>query len=98
MDAFRASVSSILDGTAPAPVLIPAVEPARPDAKPPRPTLRRGDTGEHVRELQRKLGVEAIGTFGPKTEAALRLFQKGLGMVPDGIVGPKTWRALDERS
>jgi peptidoglycan hydrolase-like protein with peptidoglycan-binding domain len=95
MESFRASVSAILDGTAPTPVLIPAVEPARPDAPQGRPTLRRGATGAHVKSLQKTLGVEQLGTFGPKTEAAVRAFQRARGMVPDGIVGPKTWAALD---
>ncbi|HEX5684214.1 MAG TPA: peptidoglycan-binding domain-containing protein [Ideonella sp.] len=39
------------------------------------------------------MGVEQAGTFGPKTEAAVRAFQRKLGMVGDGIVGPKTWAA-----
>lgn len=94
---FRSSVDAILNGFAPPPVLIPAVEPARPDGSPGRPTLRRGDTGEFVRELQTKLGLtpDAAGTFGPKTEAAVRAFQREHGLVPDGIVGPKSWKLLD---
>jgi peptidoglycan hydrolase-like protein with peptidoglycan-binding domain len=96
MDGFRATVAAILDGTAPPPVLIPAAEPpSGPNAAPGRPTLRRGSTGDHVAQIQRKLDVEQVGIFGPKTEAAVRAFQRNLGMVPDGIVGPKTWAALD---
>jgi peptidoglycan hydrolase-like protein with peptidoglycan-binding domain len=65
---------------------------------PARPTLRRPagpSVVEHVKAMQRKLGVKDDGVFGPGTEAALREFQRARGMVPDGIVGPKTWIALD---
>ena len=34
--------------------------------------LKNGSKGDEVKKLQEKLGVEAIGTFGPKTEAALK--------------------------
>jgi hypothetical protein len=95
MDAFRFSIAAILGGTAPPPTLIPPVEPPRPDGGPTRPTLRRGDVGPHVEALQRKLGIDPPGPFGPRTEAAVRAFQRDRGMVPDGIVGPNTWSALD---
>lgn len=96
MDAFRAAVAAIMDGTAPAPILIPPVEAAPgPDGQGARPTLRRGAAGELVRQIQARCGVAVDGEFGPKTEAALRQFQRDHGLVPDGIVGPKTWRILD---
>jgi hypothetical protein len=96
MNAFRASVTAIMAGTAPPPVLIPAVEPsAKPGGPAGRPTLRRNSKGDLVKQIQAKLGVEQVGNFGPKTEAAVRAFQRNQGLVPDGIVGPKTWAALD---
>lgn len=96
MNAFRASVAAIMNGTAPAPTLIPAVEPpVRAGAPTGRPTLRRGATGELVRQVQTKVGAAVDGDFGPRTEAAVRAFQRAHGLVPDGIVGPKTWAALD---
>lgn len=96
MNAFRASVAAILSGTTPAPTPIPAVEPAPPaGGAAPRPTLRRPTKGELVKKVQMKVGVNADGNFGPKTEAAVRAFQKQHGLVPDGIVGPKTWKAID---
>ena len=96
MDAFRLTVGEIMTGTAPAPTMIPAVEPpAKPGDAPGRPTLRRGMTGELTRQVQAKVGVDADGKFGAKTEAAVRAFQRAHGLVPDGIVGPKTWRVLD---
>jgi hypothetical protein len=96
MDVFRSAVAAIMDGTTPPPTPIPSAEPAtKPDGSAPRPTLRRGAKGELVTEIQTKLGVDADGTFGPKTEAAVRAFQRNKGMVADGIVGPKTWQAID---
>jgi peptidoglycan hydrolase-like protein with peptidoglycan-binding domain len=94
MESFRTSVAAILNGTAPPPPLIPVVEPPAPGGQA-RPTIRRGDSGARVKEVQAKIGVPADGKFGPRTEAALRVFQRAHGLVPDGIVGPRTWRALD---
>lgn len=96
MNEFRSAVAAMLDGTTPAPALIPAVEPpAQSGASAGRPTLRRPTRGEQLKQVQAKLGVVADGNFGPKTEAAVRAFQRDHGLVPDGIVGPKTWAALD---
>ena len=57
-------------------------------------TLRRGDEGPLVPKLQQKLGVDAIGKFGPKTEAALIAWQKANGLQADGIAGPFTLSKL----
>lgn len=95
MDAFRASVVQIINGTAPAPSLIPAAEPpAQPGGSAGRPTLRRGATGELVKNIQTKVGIGEDGIFGPSTEAAVRVFQNANSLVPDGIVGPETWGTL----
>ena len=56
--------------------------------------LRRGDEGPLVFKLQEKLGVDAIGKFGPKTEAALIEWQKANGLQADGIAGPFTLAKL----
>ncbi len=56
--------------------------------------LRRGDEGPLVVKLQEKLGVEAIGKFGPKTEAALKAWQAANGLTADGIAGPFTLAKL----
>lgn len=94
MDDFRARVAALIDGTAPPAPLIPAVEPAI-DGGSGRPTLRRGDEGQLVKLIQKKVKVNPTGNFGPVTEAAVRKMQQANGLVPDGIVGPKTWQVLD---
>ena len=88
MDDFRMRVGAIMGGFAPGPSVIPASDGEG------RPTLRRGATGDAVKELQTKIGLEATGTFDAATEAALRQFQRDNGLVPDGIAGPRTWATL----
>lgn len=61
---------------------------------PPSRTLREGDEGPDVAELQRRLKVAADGDFGPRTKAAVVAFQKSKRLTPDGVVGPKTAAAL----
>jgi putative chitinase len=56
--------------------------------------LKNGSEGADVKKLQEKLGVEAIGKFGPKTEAAVKAWQKANGLKEDGIVGDATWSKL----
>jgi peptidoglycan hydrolase-like protein with peptidoglycan-binding domain len=77
-----------------APVAAAAAAPAG------RPTLRKGSADRAaVRLLQERLnahgaGLAVDGSFGPKTDAALRAFQQAHGLVVDGICGPKSWGAL----
>jgi hypothetical protein len=52
--------------------------------------LKKGDNNDTVKKIQAVLGVEQIGNFGPKTEAAVIEFQKKHGLTPDGVVGPAT--------
>ena len=56
--------------------------------------LKRGDNNDNVKKLQAKLGVEAIGNFGPKTEEAVKAWQSANGLTPDGIVGDGTWNKM----
>lgn len=59
--------------------------------------LRRGSKGEDVIELQKKLGftgADVDGSFGPKTEQAVRDYQHKNGLTVDGVVGTKTWGKL----
>ena len=60
-----------------------------------------GDRGEPVRDIQRRLTglgfpVEADGSYGERTVAAVTQFQESRGVPADGIVGPETWSALVE--
>jgi zinc D-Ala-D-Ala carboxypeptidase len=65
-------------------------------------TLRRGMSGNDVRQLQIRIagypgfgGVLAIdGAFGPATQAALRRFQSAYGLSVDGVAGPQTYSKL----
>ena len=56
--------------------------------------LKLGSEGEDVKKLQIKLGVDPIGKFGPKTEAAVKAWQSEHGLSADGIVGDKTWSVI----
>lgn len=70
------------------------LRPAAPPVAQPRPVLRQGSSGPHVRALQSRLGVTLDGAFGPKTRAAVVAFQKSRQLLPDGVVGAMTWAAL----
>jgi hypothetical protein len=64
-----------------------------------RPTLKKGARGTAVQDLQNRLNANGAslsvdGSFGPKTDAAVRAFQAARGLSVDGIVGPRTWGAL----
>ena len=53
--------------------------------------LKLGSVGDDVVKLQQKLGIDPIGKFGPKTEAAVKAWQAQNGLTADGIVGDGTW-------
>lgn len=63
-------------------------------------SLRRGDSGEAVTQLQQALTASGFysgpvtGYFGSMTEAALMDFQQAKGIHTDGIVGTATQSAL----
>lgn len=64
-----------------------------------RPTLRKGNKGNDVLYLQKKLAelgydVKPDGIFGPQTHAALLNYQIDNNLLVDGICGPETWRSL----
>ena len=56
--------------------------------------LKVGSFGDDVTKLQVKLGVDPVGKFGPKTEAAVKGWQSAHGLTPDGIVGDATWAKM----
>jgi hypothetical protein len=51
---------------------------------------QRSRGGGGVRSLQRRIGVQADGVFGPGTEAALKRWQAAHGLAADGVAGPQT--------
>lgn len=57
--------------------------------------IGQGSAGDSVTNVQKALGIEADGRYGPKTEAAVMDFQirHGLKQV-DGVVGQETATAL----
>ena len=68
-------------------------------SKPAKRQLRRGVSGNNVRDLQIALSaagyhLAADGRFGAATEAAVRRFQQDHGLLVDGIAGPQTQAAL----
>lgn len=56
--------------------------------------LRRGSRGPQVKRLQKALGIDADGAFGPGTEKAVKEFQKTHGLDEDGMAGPETLAEL----
>ena len=70
------------------------IPPRAPISAATTSTLKRGSTGDAVKQMQQKLGIPADGDFGPGTEAAVKKWQAANGLTADGIVGPKTLAAL----
>lgn len=66
----------------------------RPVTNTKQTVLRRGDRGLEVARMQRALGINADGIFGPGTENALKQWQRGVGLTADGIAGPQTLSRL----
>lgn len=58
--------------------------------------LQRGDEGEKVKEVQKKLGLKVDGIYGPNTEEAVKDFQRSKNLTVDGIVGPNTISAMSD--
>lgn len=79
-----------------------SVEPVTPT----RSTIRKGSKGEDVKYAQQKLislGYDlspygADGSFGTKTQTAVKAFQRDHGLSADGIIGSNTWAALEQAS
>ncbi|HEY3447762.1 MAG TPA: peptidoglycan-binding domain-containing protein [Myxococcales bacterium] len=73
--------------------------PSLDDVAAGRGALRRGMSGDSVRDLQQLLkdsgqSLAVDGVFGPQTEAAVRAFQLGHKLAVDGLVGPQTLGSL----
>lgn len=59
-----------------------------------QPVLRRGDSGDDVKDLQTLLGLRADGSFGSGTEKALKDYQASVGLNATGIADQMTWAYL----
>jgi peptidoglycan hydrolase-like protein with peptidoglycan-binding domain len=59
--------------------------------------LRYGSEGAAVSALQRALGINPTGWFGPITEGKVKAFQKASSITQTGVVATLTWTALDRR-
>ena len=64
----------------------------------PKPTLKKGDKGEKVKQLQKflewycpKWKFKKYGTFGYKTKACVIIFQKTEGLSGSGTYGEKSY-------
>lgn len=89
---FLAACSDVTKGPAE-----PALAPAA--CTQSWPLLQSGSRGTPVVSLQHLLnhhgaGLEADGSFGPQTLAAVEAFQRARGLGVDGKVGQQTWGAL----
>ena len=69
----------------------------------PPPSLRVGDQGSAVLDVQARLvalgypiSEDERGMFGRHTESAVKVFQIRRGLSPDGVVDQHTWRELVE--
>jgi peptidoglycan hydrolase-like protein with peptidoglycan-binding domain len=93
-------------GTGTADALRRATVPQTPAVRPPASggstnTLRRGDTGTGVADLQTRLRQlryydgPVNGSFGPRTEEAVRFFQRSQGLPEDGVAGAEVNSALE---
>lgn len=58
------------------------------------PVTKKGTSGIVVRYVQYRVGASIDGSFGPKTEVAVKSWQIKNGLVPDGSVGPNSWSKL----
>ncbi|MGY4645519.1 peptidoglycan-binding protein [Cellulomonas sp. URHB0016] len=59
--------------------------------------ISSGARGEPVRIVQRIVGANSDGIFGPRTRAAVQAYQRAHGLVADGVVGRLTWAVMAPR-
>ena len=63
------------------------------------PLLKKGSTGSEVERLQKILNAKGYkldvdGSYGSKTESAVKAYQRANGLTADGECGEKTWTSL----
>lgn len=83
---------------------ISAVESKTVTPQSKNKTLRIGDQGINVREVQAYLTAKGFdtkgvdGKYGKNTAEAVKKFQKSQGLKPDGIIGKNTMKAFNSKS
>ena len=56
--------------------------------------IKLGSKGEDVKVLQKYLGLNPDGDFGPKTLLKTKEWQIKNKLTPDGVIGPKSWEII----
>lgn len=56
--------------------------------------IKLGSKGEDVKVLQKYLGLNPDGDFGPKTLLKVKEWQIKNKLTPDGVIGPKSWEII----
>jgi peptidoglycan hydrolase-like protein with peptidoglycan-binding domain len=72
--------------------------PELPQVRAGKASLRMGQQGPAVGEVQRQLGLPVTGRFDKNTEVAVALLQKAEGLPTTGVVDAKTLAALEART
>lgn len=54
----------------------------------------RGKDSDIVKKIQREVGTDVDGSFGPKTKARVKTYQSQHNLEVDGKVGPLTWSQM----
>jgi peptidoglycan hydrolase-like protein with peptidoglycan-binding domain len=75
-----------------APVVAP-VTPAEPVVAAFK-AIKVGSKGANVKAVQAAVGAGADGVFGPKTEAAVKVWQKKVGLPITGIIDSVAWSKI----
>jgi len=70
--------------------------PALADVKSGKEHLRQGMEGGSVRHVQKLLGIDTDGKYGPATRRAVAEFQSDHHMDVSGSVGPRTLAAMEK--
>jgi peptidoglycan hydrolase-like protein with peptidoglycan-binding domain len=79
----------------------PTTTASTPAIVVPTSTLKPGDTGAQVTELQKALAHVGYspgaidGNYGSGTTDAVKRFQQAHGLTADGVAGPQTLAALE---
>ncbi len=58
------------------------------------PYMRDRNGTTDIRAVQRAVGANPDGIYGPKSENAVRAYQRRHNLKVDGIVGPETWNTM----